>query len=292
MYLYEIKNLINDKKYIGITNDYKRRFREHCSKNKDSVISKAIKKYSKENFSFTVLKDGLSIEEACNLEIKFIKEQNTLVPNGYNVSKGGTANVGTSNGKAKLTEKEVQYIKDHRNIPMYVLYEDFNEKITYSTFKKVYNDETYKDIVPHVEQYKYNLEFTNQFTSNNKLTYGEIVDLREKYKNNIPWKEVYIKDGYNKIYKNELDFWNIYVGNRYKLVMPEVFTKERKHFQSSISHSGEQNGRAKLTKEDVLNIRALREKYKKTNSEIYKMYPQVSPVSIRYILNYKTWKNI
>lgn len=292
MYLYEIKNLINNKKYIGITIDYKRRFRQHCSKYADSVISKAIKKYGKENFSFTVLKDDLSVEEACNLEIEFIKEQNTLVPNGYNVSKGGTANIGTSNGRAKLTKKEVQYIKDHRNIPMYVLYEDFNEKITYSTFKKVYNDETYKDIVPHVEQYKYNLEFTNQFTSNNKLTYGEIVDLREKYKNNIPWKEVYIKDGYNKIYKNELDFWNIYVGNRYKLVMPEVFTKERKHFQSSISHSGEQNGRAKLTKEDVLNIRALREKYKKTNSEIYKMYPQVSPVSIRYILNYKTWKNI
>lgn len=292
MYLYEIKNLINNKKYIGITIDYKRRFRQHCSKSKDSVISKAIKKYGKENFSFTVLKDDLSIEEACDLEIKFIKEQNTLVPNGYNVSKGGTANVGTANGRAKLTKKEVQYIKDNRNIPMYVLYEDFNEKITYSTFKKVYNDETYKDIVPHVEQYKYNLEFTNQFTSNNKLTYGEIVNLREKYKNNIPWKEVYIKDGYNKIYKNELDFWNVYVGNRYKLVMPEVFTKERKHFQSSVSHSGEQNGRAKLTKEDVLNIRALREKYKKTNSEIYKMYPQVSPVSIRYILNYKTWKNI
>jgi hypothetical protein len=88
-----------------------------------------------------------------------------------------------------------------------------------------------------------------------------------------------------------MDFWNIYNGNRYKLVMPEVFTSENKHFQASLSHSGEDNGRAKLKKEDVIKIRELHNNGH-TNSDIYKMYPQVSSTSIRNIINYKTWKNL
>jgi hypothetical protein len=88
-----------------------------------------------------------------------------------------------------------------------------------------------------------------------------------------------------------MDFWNIYNGNRYKLVMPEVFTPENKHFQASFSHSGEDNGRAKLKREDVIKIRELHNNGY-TNSDIYKMYPQVSSTSIRNIINYKTWKTL
>lgn len=59
-----------------------------------------------------------------------------------------------------------------------------------------------------------------------------------------------------------------------------------------MSHSGENNGRAKLTKEDVIKIRKMHEKDNVSNSEIYKMYPQVSTTSIRNIINYKTWKTL
>ena len=43
MYCYRITNLINGKKYIGITIDYQRRWKEHISR-KESLISKSIKK--------------------------------------------------------------------------------------------------------------------------------------------------------------------------------------------------------------------------------------------------------
>ena len=292
MYLYKITNKINNKKYIGITNSYKRRFRQHKTNHSpNSLICKAIQKYGENNFTFEVLKENLSIQQACQLEQQYIKNENSLVPNGYNISKGGNINIGSSNGRAKLTNEEVQYIKDHRNLPMYILYDDFNEKISYDAFKEIYWNYTYIDIQPHVEMYPYNLEFSNQFTSNNKLDYYEVIELRKKYAQHIPWRQVYEKE-YKEIFPDQMTFWNIYNGNRYKLVMPEVFTKENKHFQASISHSGENNGRSKLTKEDVIKIRKLHEEDNISNSEIYKMYPQVSTVSIRNVINYKTWKTL
>lgn len=79
------------------------------------------------------------------------------------------------------------------------------------------------------------------------------------YNNLISWKEAYEKSGLNKTINNEATFWNIYNGFSYKLVKPEVFTKENKHIHSGYSKSGELNGRAKLKKEDVIEIRRLHE---------------------------------
>ena len=73
--------------------------------------------------------------------------------------------------------------------------------------------------------------------------------------------------------------------------MPEVFTEENKKNHASLARQGENNGRAKLTKEDVLNIRRLHDEGI-SNSELYKLYPQVTPTSIRDIINKKTWKSL
>ena len=103
------------------------------------------------------------------------------------------------------------------------------------------------------------------------------------------WRDAYT-DYYKELYPDEMTFWNIYVGNRYKLVMPEVFTEENKHYQASKSHSGVDNGRAKLTWDDVNNIRKLFETKEKTRKEIQQMYSQVSTTTINNILRYATWK--
>ena len=108
MYVYRITNKINNKKYIGITNNYKRRFSEHKKKFSTSAIHRAIKKYGEENFIFEVVFSELSLEESCEKEIKLIQLENTLVPNGYNIAKGGIApRVGETNGRATLTAQEV-----------------------------------------------------------------------------------------------------------------------------------------------------------------------------------------
>lgn len=291
MFVYKITNNINNKKYIGITIDYKRRWKQHIN-NSSSLVHKAIEKYGVENFSFELLYYGLSIEEASNIEIDLISKENCLVPNGYNIAKGGynisgNHKSGEENGNSKLTLEEAQYIKDHRDIPMYVLYDEFCDKISYITFKKVYNNKTYPDAIPHVDCYPYNLEFSNQFTSSNKLSYNDIVELRKQYNDGVYWKEAYEK--YKDLYPNEKCFWEIYRGNRYKLVMPEVFTVENQNKQKALSRIKGKKPNSKMTEQDVILIRKLHNNGK-TNKEIYKMFPQVTTGTILKIIKGETWK--
>lgn len=294
MYVYKITNKINGKLYIGITNNYKKRWANHkCCNDPNMVIAKAIKKYNIENFIFEILYQGLSIEEAEDKEIELIAKLNTLVPNGYNVSKGGHYTVGQilfgeKNYNANLTYEEAKFIKDNRNIPMYVLYENFSEKISYEAFKKVYNNSTYTNIIPTVDCYPNNLEFSSQFISS-KIDYGDVIKLRKQYQNGLYWKEAY--EEYKDIYSDQWTFWNIYYGNKFKLVMPEVFTEENRKKHSSLGKKGSRNGRSKLKEEDVLKIRSLHLTGMQ-NTEIYELYPQVSRTTIRDIINNKTWKHL
>lgn len=72
--------------------------------------------------------------------------------NGYNIEPGGSfyptihPQLGEHNGMAKISDKEAQYILDHRNIPEYVLYDDFSNKISYDEFKSIYTHKKFKHL--------------------------------------------------------------------------------------------------------------------------------------------------
>lgn len=299
MYVYRIKNLINGKEYYGITNNYKRRWCEEkrypSNKKYRQVIQEAIHKHGVENFSFEVLKSNLSIEDAVKMEEQLIAENNSTVPNGYNVDKGGSyfpkgkPHKGEKNGRAKISDEEAQSILDNRDKPMYVLYEDYSDKISYAEFKEIYKGNKFKHLKTKTQPYPYNLEFSSQFASTAKLEYDEVIQLRISYSKGVYWEDVYPK--YKDLYPNKWEFWNVYVGNRYHLVMPEVFTEENKKKHAKMGKRGERNSRAKLKESDVLLIR---EKWKNgsTRKEIYELFPQVSTTSIRNVINNKTWKNL
>ena len=237
------------------------------------------------------------MDEIDELERQQIIKYNSLVPNGYNVAKGGMYNrvgiesrEGEANHNAHLTYEEAKYIKDHRDQPIYVLYELYSDKLTYNAFKRIYHNETYKNIPLSVPEYPNNAAFTAQFTSGNKLSYEEVVELRQQYANGVYWRDAYTKK-YQELYPDEWTFWNIYFGNRYALVMPEVFTAERRKRFSSMRASGEKNGRAKLTADDVREIRRLWAEGT-TRKALYEKYPMVTPTSIRNIINNKTWTSL
>lgn len=99
-YIYKFTNKINGKVYIGQTRQkLKTRYNQHINNvKKDKYpIHAAIQKYGAENFEFStveeiVLEDKQKLIDTLNkLEIKYIKEYNSLCPNGYNIQKGGTA---------------------------------------------------------------------------------------------------------------------------------------------------------------------------------------------------------
>lgn len=294
MYIYQITNLINNKIYIGQTNNITKRWSNHkCCNSPDMVIAKAIKKYGINNFKFEILYRNIPIEQIDELERKTIEEKKSRIPNGYNVALGGSEHTdihkyGADNGNAHLTQEEAQYVLDNRNQPIYILYSEFSDKLSYEQFYKLYHHQTYKNLITLTEEYPYNREFSCQFTSG-KLEYDDIINIRQRYANGEYWREVY-KD-YTWACDSDWSFWNIYYGNRYKLVMPEVFTEINRKKHSSFKNQGSANGRAKLTEIDVL---AIRQMYKdgSTTSELYKAYPQVSTTTIRNIIKGNTWKNL
>ena len=82
--IYKIENLINHKCYVGQSIHIEKRWQEHCRPSTKSVISSAIKKYGKENFSFQILEE-CSEQELDEKEIFYIKKFNCIIPNGYNI---------------------------------------------------------------------------------------------------------------------------------------------------------------------------------------------------------------
>jgi group I intron endonuclease len=90
--IYCIKNTTNGKCYVGQSVDIKRRWAAHKRLKElgRSAIVFVIKKYGVESFNFTVLEECPRCE-LNNREVHWIREMNTLTPNGYNLNSGGNA---------------------------------------------------------------------------------------------------------------------------------------------------------------------------------------------------------
>jgi group I intron endonuclease len=104
--VYLITNTANNKKYVGITKkDIRERFKEHTKRG--FALTEAIQKYGETNFTIEVIEEVNTPEEAYELEISYIKEINSKVPNGYNITDGGDGIFGwevTEEYKQKCSE--------------------------------------------------------------------------------------------------------------------------------------------------------------------------------------------
>jgi group I intron endonuclease len=91
--IYLIRNKINNKCYVGQTiRTLEKRWKEHCDSNrKGSILNNAILKYLPENFDVSLIIETDN-DKLDDLEVKFIKEYNSLYPNGYNIQTGGNLN--------------------------------------------------------------------------------------------------------------------------------------------------------------------------------------------------------
>lgn len=91
--IYIITNIINGKQYVGKTiRRVQTRYWEHTHRdiNKKDLLHQALCKYGIENFTIEILEKNIFTLEELNLkECIWIKQKNTLAPNGYNLTEGG-----------------------------------------------------------------------------------------------------------------------------------------------------------------------------------------------------------
>ena len=90
--VYKATNIVNNKIYIGATNNLKRRMNEHKNhaKKDKSRFHDAILEYGFSNFSFEVLYECENKKEAFEKEVELIALYNTMRDDiGYNEIKGG-----------------------------------------------------------------------------------------------------------------------------------------------------------------------------------------------------------
>lgn len=92
--IYKVTNKENGKIYIGKTNDFERRKREHLKRKSDHLFSRAIQKYGESSFLWEIMESGIETrKEASKRERYWIERFRSYYrwedSNGYNMTFGG-----------------------------------------------------------------------------------------------------------------------------------------------------------------------------------------------------------
>ena len=129
--IYTITNQVNGKIYVGqavshILNHKKYRpyghqgrFRCHISeafsskKNQSHYLNNAIRKYGVDDFVVELI-ECCEIEKSDERETHYIKELNSLFPNGYNLKNGGSVFTHSDESKKRLSEGVIRYFEDKK----------------------------------------------------------------------------------------------------------------------------------------------------------------------------------
>ncbi len=104
-FIYKITNSINSKIYIGqTTQSIKKRWCLHKKSESCRAISSAIKKYGADSFKIEIIEECKTLQELNDREAYWIKEINSLSPNGYNLTTGGNSKTASVETKLKMSE--------------------------------------------------------------------------------------------------------------------------------------------------------------------------------------------
>lgn len=103
--IYTVTNMVNGKKYVGLTNSLSKRWNKHKNtKGSAPALHAAILKYGLDSFDFCHYADAFGPDAAKSIEINLIKDLNTLAPLGYNLTSGGEGTLTPSKElRAKLS---------------------------------------------------------------------------------------------------------------------------------------------------------------------------------------------
>lgn len=106
--IYQIKNTINNKKYIGQSKNIKKRWKEHQTllkrnQHHNNHLQNAWNKYGENYFSFSIVEQ--CIEKELNSKEQYWIEVKNTYEQGYNLDKGGKGILGYKKGYYRVIKK-------------------------------------------------------------------------------------------------------------------------------------------------------------------------------------------
>lgn len=201
--IYLIRNKINNKIYIGQSNNIHRRWLEHLRSGQPEIykqknerdskapIHLAMQKYGIENFSIEILEKTRKLDEREKYWISKFQSTNSDI--GYNILEGGQKQAplkGEKHGQAKLTQKEVDKIKQELIANVKTLTELSKEyNISKSTLSMINQGKIWK------EKRKYPLRETNYGSKGSKnprakFSEKEVMEIRTLYSQGKTLKDI------------------------------------------------------------------------------------------------------
>ena len=271
--VYQIRNLINDKVYVGSSNNLYIRRSVHFNylvqkKHINSYLQNAYNKYGEINFLFEVI-------EYCDEKSLLLVEQKWMNnkrsyerDKGYNISKVAGRNPWPK-GKPRSEQTKEKLRKAFRGR---VFSEEWKRKIS----------ENRKNIKPSketIEKFKKIPKKKGEESNRAKFTWKQAREIRECYYNS----EV--------TYKQLAEKYRVSVSGIQNVIKNRSFVeKEYIPINNHKDKNGSKNPSAKLTEQKVLDIR---EKYSQgdTINDLATIYC-VSYACVRNIVLHKSWKNL
>ena len=114
--VYRLTNLITKKTYIGKTvQGFKRRMSQHKRSKSQTYLHSSIRKHGWDNFKKEIIIDDVPEEDLSNLEISYIEVENTVAPNGMNLTVGGEGVSGYKYTTEQRENRSQANIRRHAN---------------------------------------------------------------------------------------------------------------------------------------------------------------------------------
>lgn len=228
-------NFPNNKKYIGISNNIKRRMNEHNIDFRNNLpIERAIQKYGK-------IKDFILLEEisAENRGLMREREKYWIAKYhsnnrefGYNISEGGDgADIGSKNSQAKFTEEQIQQI-----------YQELKEcKETMTNIAKKYNiDLSSLSYINNGKTYFHSSEFYPIRNNSQRIKKG-IQNYNSKFNEEI-LDEIFILLKENNLTMKEIaNKFNVAESTIHNINNGKTYIRENESYPLRISKTGSKN---------------------------------------------------
>lgn len=168
-YIYTISNKLNNKTYVGKSNNTKQRFNNHF--HSKSYIGNALRKYGKENFVFQIIEEYKFEEEAYEAEQFFIQYLGTQTPFGYNLVSGGKG--GSAGVRRKLSSETKRKISE--TLKGHIVSEQTKKKLSENHMFHKHSEETKKKMSSKIRSEEFKRKIS-------KILKGHIVSEETKRK--------------------------------------------------------------------------------------------------------------